>query len=146
MKKVISLAFLLISFISLHAQWIPSDSSLKVMHIKYNNDDFTYLYHHADLLFCGLDTDDSNYKHSYYRRQERSDLLFVKSINLKDSSMIFGFYRLKFFNDTVFKNGCWIRDYVWLFFDKNQRLLKQEFYDDTGLSTPMEFILIKEND
>jgi hypothetical protein len=144
MYKIICIFFLFNCFHG-YGQWIKSDSSKLIV----EEFDFDTTYYHqsrdGNLYYCGLsynvDSESARYETIYHKRDERSDLVYYKTTSLEDSSYEIGFYRLHFLciDDKIVK--CWKKDLICLYFDRSDKLIKQEFYDAGNGVNPQIYIL-----
>jgi len=94
-------------------------------------------------LYCGLPCDNDSIKYKYYKRYDRSDLIYYERKDLSNGTKIIGFYRL--FNDKYpdVVVSCWLVDMLQFHFDRNGNLVKQEFYNLGQRVTPTEFRLVE---
>jgi hypothetical protein len=140
MKNIVFFYFFTYSFL-LHAQWNEKDTTSNLF--DFNTDEFYFKVYGMHLYYCGLMPDNSTWKYDYYKRKDRSDLIYFTAKNLIDSTSIRGFYRLQDNilppdKDYVF---CWAPDLFWFYFDKEERLVKEIFYNDGKEIEPKKFKL-----
>lgn len=97
-------------------------------------------------LSCDLpyNTDFSTYK--FFKRSDRSDLIYYEALFLKDSSKTMGFYRKinQVYSDKTIE--CWIADYFLIHIDKKGTILNQVFLNQGEVIKPTSFSLIPKKD
>lgn len=130
------LFFLLIN--QSYAQWIEKDT-IQTIEEFIELSDWIYIENGGDEIDCSRPFNSSNYKTTYYKRSDRSDLVFCKYENLKTGNYNLIFYRL--IHDDQ-NRLCWRRDLIGLRFNKDNVLLESFFFDENGdVCTPQEFTL-----
>lgn len=83
---------------------------------QYENDNL-------ELLDCSLRySTKKNVK--YYTIDSQSDLVLFKSFSKNMQLLELGYFRLVFED----KHYCWIPDLNWVFFDENNKIIKEKFY------------------
>ena len=137
MKEKLLIFIFFHTYLISYSQWeIKTDTNYVLCNYKINLLNF---YPSGEGIFCGLYPDDDAYTYTYYKRTERKDLIYFKELSLQDSSYILGFIKLK--STTIYDNTyeCWVEDLIWLYFDKNNTLIKQEFYSEGEIVKPQDF-------
>lgn len=121
----------------LFGQWIEKDSSATIEEFI-DLSDWIY-FDGGDEISCALPFNDSNFKTTFYKRLDRTDLVFCKIENTETGSYELIFFRLRLDDQDRL---CWRRDLLGMGFNKENVLQKFLFFDENGeVCEPQEFTI-----
>jgi len=136
MKQLLFLALFLMSNLS-YSQWIVEGREYADTILK--SDNIVYVEYNTMGLDCGLpyNTNYSTYK--FYKRSDRSDLIYYEALYSKDSSRTIGFYRKvnQVYSDMTIE--CWVADYFLIHIDKEGNIIRQVFLNQGEEVKPIPY-------
>lgn len=137
MKKIT--LFLLLYFSqSAFGQWIEKDST-GIIEEFIEITDWIYVNEDGSEISCALPFNSSSYKTTYYKKEDSTNVVLCKCVDLNTNNYIITFFRLI----TDDKNRkCWQHDLFWMDFNDKNELLKIIFFDSDGnIIEPQKFTL-----